>query len=328
MLIRSRKDWELPGLQPTSESAYQNRRQILQSMGAGCLSLLGIGGLLARDDATKKAGEALEKAAADWKKKLYPAKRNEAFQLKRKLTDEAWVTSFNNFYEFAFDKRTVKPLAQKMELAPWKITFKGEVEKPLTLDTDDILKKLPLEERLYRFRCVEAWAMAVPWTGIPMRKVLELAKPLASAKYVRFVTFNRPDWGRGFRVPTYEWPYHEALTMSEATNDLTMFVTGLFGKPLPKQNGAPGRLIVPWKYGFKSIKSIVEIEFTKTRPKTFWNTAVPHEYGFFANVDPKVPHPRWSQATEYMIDTRKIVPTQLYNGYGEQVAKLYKKRAK
>ena len=196
---------------------------------------------------------------------------------------------------------------------------------PRTLDLDDILKMFKLEERLYRFRCVEAWAMSVPWTGIPMKSFIEKMEPLGSAKYVRLLTFLRPKEApnQARKEYPYPWPYYEGLRMDEATNELTMLATGLYGKPLAKQNGAPVRLVVPWKYGFKSIKSIVKIEFTDKKPPTFWNTVSPQEYGFLANVNPTVPHPRWSQAQERLIESGEKVPTQLYNGYQAQVAKLY-----
>ncbi len=330
MLIRTRRPWELPGLQPTPEHVYLHRRQFLARLGLGSIVALAVGPVACGQADDRKTSDAPRTPDRDTRAggaaKLYPARRNPKFVLPGKLTDEKVVTSFNNFYEFSFRKDLVKPLCGRLETSPWKIEIAGLVEKPFTLDVDDLLKRLPLEERLYRFRCVEAWAMDVPWTGIPLKRVIELAKPLAAAKFVRMETFNRPDWGAGFSATEYPWPYHEGLTIGEATNELAFLATGLYGKPLPKQNGAPARLVVPWKYGFKSIKSIVKIEFTAARPKTFWHTAIPHEYGFVANVDPGVPHPRWSQRTEWMIDTRDVRPTQPYNGYGEYVAKLYPKR--
>jgi len=215
-------------------------------------------------------------------------------------------------------------LTGDFETAPWPIEITGLVEKPLTLDATELFELFPLEERVYRFRCVEAWAMIVPWTGFPLSKLIEKVAPRREAKFLRFETFNRPAQAPGMRsLHNYPWPYFEGLRLDEAMNPLTLAVNGVYGKPLPKQHGAPWRIVVPWKYGYKSIKSIVKIEFVAEQPKTFWETLGPDEYPFESNVNPKVPHPRWSQATERMIDTGDRVKTQLYNGYGEYVAKLY-----
>jgi sulfoxide reductase catalytic subunit YedY len=323
MYLRIRKDWELRGLRETPEAVYLGRRRFLQALGIGGLSCLGAPAWPRPgedEELTEKPAGAGSAAAP----KLYPAKRNPKYTLGRRLTPPKFVTTYNNFYEFSFEKGPPALLAQRMVTSPWEIEVAGLVKKELRFDLDDLLRKLPLEERLYRFRCVEAWAMAVPWTGIPMKKFLDLVEPLGSAKFVRFVTFLKPEWGPGFADTEYPWPYHEALAIEEAANELTLLVTGLYGKPLPKQNGAPIRLIVPWKYGFKSIKSIVRVELVEQQPATFWNTVLPDEYDFRANVNPKVPHPRWSQAQERLIDTGEIVPTKLYNGYEAQVAGLYK----
>jgi sulfoxide reductase catalytic subunit YedY len=197
------------------------------------------------------------------------------------------------------------------------------VEKPMTLDVDDLVKQMPLEERLYRLRCVEAWAMVVPWIGFPMKALLEKVQPTADAKYVRMLTFLDQDMAPQQNNARLPWPYYEGLTLAEAMNDLTLLTVGIYGHILPPQHGAPIRLIVPWKYGFKSIKSIVSIELTDQKPRTFWNTLAPREYGFEANVNPNVPHPRWSQASERMIGTGERLPTVIYNGYGSSVAHLY-----
>ena len=201
----------------------------------------------------------------------------------------------------------------------------GLVDKPLTIDAQELIEMFPLEERVYRLRCVEAWAIIVPWTGFPLSKLIEKAAPRPEAKFIRCETFSRPEQAGMRRLREYPWPYSEGLRMDEAMNLLTMLVCGVYGKPLPKQHGAPVRLIVPWKYGYKSIKSIVKIEFVAEQPKTFWETLAADEYPFESNVNPKVPHPRWSQAVERMIDTGDRVKTQLYNGYGNYVAKLYGK---
>ena len=200
----------------------------------------------------------------------------------------------------------------------------GMVEEEFTIGIDELLAKMPLEERLYRHRCVEAWSMTIPWSGFPMRKFVEMAKPLSGAKYVVMETFNNPDMASGQKQFWYPWPYVEGLTIAEATNDLAFLVTGAYGKPAAKQLGAPLRLATPWKYGFKSIKSIVRFNFTDQMPTTFWMKSGPAEYGFWANVNPAVSHPRWSQATEQVLGTGERIPTTLFNGYAEQVGDLYK----
>ncbi|MEM9279812.1 MAG: protein-methionine-sulfoxide reductase catalytic subunit MsrP, partial [Pseudomonadota bacterium] len=228
-----------------------------------------------------------------------------------------------NFYEFGSHKQ-ISAAAQALKIRPWEILVDGEVEKPMTIGIDDLLKKMPLEERLYRFRCVEAWSMRVPWSGFQMSHLVELAKPNSDAKYVRFETFKDEAVAPGQKQFWYPWPYVEGISMEEAMNELTFMVTGAYGKPVPKQMGAPLRLALPWKYGFKSIKSITKISFTKERPVSFWEELAANEYGFWANVNPEVDHPRWSQARERDLETGERIPTQLYNGYEEQVADLYK----
>jgi sulfoxide reductase catalytic subunit YedY len=240
----------------------------------------------------------------------------------RPLTAASDAESYNNFYEFGTSKNIVRP-AQKLPLTPWSVKLDGMVEKEQTLGLDDLLKQVQLEDRVYRHRCVEGWAMTFPWTGFPLSKLVAIAKPLASAKYVRFETLTDPKVMPGLGISYFPWPYVEGLTMAEAANDLAFVGTGLYGQPLKPQNGAPIRLVVPWKYGFKSIKSIIKVSFTDKQPTTFWQGIQPEEYGFWANVNPAVPHPRWSQATEELIGTGQRVPTQIYNGYGEQVASLY-----
>ncbi|MDH3662835.1 MAG: protein-methionine-sulfoxide reductase catalytic subunit MsrP, partial [Alphaproteobacteria bacterium] len=254
---------------------------------------------------------------------LYPVEQNPAFTLDRPLSPEEDVLSYNNFYEFGSHK-SISASAQALRIRPWQVRLDGMVENEKTVDVDDLLKAMPLEERLYRHRCVEAWSMAVPWSGFPLKALVDYAKPLGSAKYVIMETFLDPEMAPGQAAGWYPWPYVEGLTIEEATNDLAFIATGLYGKPIPRQNGAPLRLAVPWKYGFKSIKSIVRFSFTETRPKTFWEEIQPAEYGFWANVNPEVSHPRWSQATERVLGSGERVPTLLYNGYAEQVAHLYK----
>jgi sulfoxide reductase catalytic subunit YedY len=254
---------------------------------------------------------------------LYPLKRNDKYVLDRPITEERFNLDYNNFYEFGSSKLIAKA-AQVLPLRPWTVKIDGMVEKPQEIGLDDLLKQMPLEERLYRHRCVEAWSMAIPWSGFSFAKLVEFARPLASAKYVRMETFLNPKIASGQRQTWYPWPYVEGLTMAEATNELTFLVTGAYGKPVSKQMGAPLRLAVPWKYGFKSIKSIVRFSFTETRPKGFWEALQGSEYGFWANVNPQVDHPRWSQATEEILGGGgQRVPTQLFNGYGDYVAHLY-----
>src|SRR5579863_6470387 len=308
MLIRKRRGWELPERSATTEAVFKDRRRLLQGLAAGPI-LAGMGRVALAADAGPAAG-------------LYPAKRNDKYVLDRPLTDEKYPTTYNNFYEFGMEKGVWRD-AQALKIEPWTIKIDGMVEKPLTLGFDDLVKKMTLEERLYRHRCVEAWSFTVPWTGFPLAALVDMAKPQSSAKYLKMVTFMDPGMAPGQKQFFYPWPYTEGLTIAEATNDLSFMVTGMYGKPLPKQDGAPLRLATPWKYGFKSVKSIVHFEFTDKRPKTYWETLASNEYGFWANVNPDVPHPRWSQATERVIGTDNRVPTQLYNGYGEFVASLY-----
>ncbi len=309
----------------TPESAFLNRREWIKWAG---LTGLGASGLLpgCQRGATAQASEAGQPqtvAVPQALEDLYPAARNASFKLDRPVTAAGVAATHNNFYEFSLDKAAVSKLVGKFVIRPWEIEIGGLVKKPLTIDVDELCRKMALEERLYRFRCVEAWAMAVPWIGFPMHKLIKQVEPLGSAKYLRFVSFHRPAQAPNQKSRSYPWPYYEALRMDEAMNDLAMFVTGAYGKPLPKQHGAPLRAIVPWKYGYKSPKSLVKIEFTEKRPPAFWNDLQPKEYSWLSNVDPTVPHPRWSQASERMIGTGKRFDTQPFNGYAEQVSQLY-----
>ncbi len=316
MLIRSRRDWELPEAAATPEALFFNRRKLIA--GAGALALAGTLG--ACDSRAAKAGKP---SAGDPRAKYYTAKRDAAYKLDRSLSPERVVETYNNYYEFGTEKEIYQD-AQALPIRPWSVAIEGVVEKPFTIAIDDLVAKMPLEERLYRHRCVEAWAMAVPWTGFAMKALVDMARPLSKATFVEMQTFMMPDVASGQRQPWYPWPYAEGLTMAEATNPLAFLVTGVYGKPLPKQMGAPLRLAVPWKYGFKSIKAIVRFRFQEKQPKTYWQAVGPTEYGFWANVNPKVAHPRWSQASERLIGTDDRVPTQLFNGYAEQVASIYK----
>jgi len=311
MLIKRTFGWEIPERLATPEKVFLNRRAFLAASGGAALSA-GLG----------PYGHALA-AEEDPSAKLYPAKRNELYKLERKITPEHINSRYNNFYEFGSHK-SISKAAQALKIRPWEIKIDGEVEKEFTIGIDDLLAKVPLEERLYRHRCVEAWSMTVPWTGFAMKHLVALAKPLSAARYVRMETFLDKEMASGQRQFWYPWPYVEGLSMAEATNDLTLLVTGAYGKPMAKQFGAPLRLHVPWKYGFKSIKSLVRFSFTRERPKSFWEQVQAREYGFWANVNPKVAHPRWSQATERVLGEDRRIPTTLYNGYGEFVAHMYK----
>lgn len=318
MLVRSKKGWELPESAATPESVYLARRDVIKALGMGTILAAG---------ATLGVGSPWAAETADPSASLYPMKRNPRYTLDRDLTEEKFVTSYNNFYEFGSQKDIVKP-AQALPIRPWTIRIDGMVEKERTVDIDDLLKQMPLEERLYRHRCVEAWAMAVPWSGFPMKAFVDFARPLGSAKYVRTETFLNKDVAPGQRATWQPWPYIEGLTVAEATNEMAFLATGIYGKPMPKQNGSPIRLAAPWKYGFKSSKSLVRFTFTDRRPTTFWEMLGPNEYGFWANVNPQVPHPRWSQAEERVLGkgtffSPEMVPTKIYNGYGEYVAHLY-----
>ena len=257
-----------------------------------------------------------------------PAPRNDRYIVDRPVPEDELVSRYNNFYEFTTDKPRVWKMAQDFPSRPWRIRVTGHVEKKLEIDVDDLIKKFSLEERVYRHRCVEAWSVIVPWVGFPLAEFVKWARPTSKARYLRMVSFYNPDEAPGQREQDwYPWPYFEGLTMAEATNELALLVVGSYGHVLPNQNGAPIRVHLPWKYGFKSIKSIVKFEFTRKRPATFWNEVVPKEYGFEANVNPAVPHPRWSQASEIDIATGDRIPTLPLNGYGEYVAGLYEKPA-
>jgi sulfoxide reductase catalytic subunit YedY len=313
MHILRRRGWEIPERLATPEHLFLSRRSFLgTAAGAAALSVAG--------------GSALAQRVSDLPDPtldLYPAKRNAKYVLDRPITDEKVNLAYNNYYEFSSSKMVAKQ-AEALKIRPWTVKIDGMVEKPQEVGIDDLIRKMPIEERLYRHRCVEAWSMAIAWTGFPFAKLVEFAKPLSSAKYVRMETFLDASVASGQRQTWYPWPYTEGLTIAEANNELAFLVIGAYGKPVAKQMGAPLRLAVPWKYGFKSIKSIVRFTFTDQRPKSFWESLQAAEYGFWANVNPEVAHPRWSQASEEVIGTAERRPTLLFNGYGEYVAGLYK----
>jgi len=311
MNVIVRRGWEIPEREATPEHVFLSRRAFLAGSAAAALTF-------------KPATAQRIADLPDPTKDLYPVARNEKFVLDRPLTDEAVNITYNNFYEFGSAK-TISKAAQALKLRPWTVKIDGMVERPQEIGIDDLIRKMPLEERLYRHRCVEAWSMAIPWSGFPLAKLMELARPLSSAKYLRMETFLDPSVASGQRQTWYPWPYVEGLTLAEAGNELAFLVIGAYGKPVAKSMGAPLRLAVPWKYGFKSIKSITRFTLTDQRPKSFWEELQESEYGFWANVNPDVPHPRWSQATEELIGRGgERRPTVLFNGYGDYVAQLYK----
>jgi sulfoxide reductase catalytic subunit YedY len=297
MFVHRRRGWEIPESRVTPERFVTGRRALMAGAAGAILA-----------PAVPVLADVVNQ---DTK---YPPNRA--------TTPEADSTTYNNFYEFGDDK-SIWRAAQKMPVSPWQIEFAGMVDKPRTMDIADLLKQVELEERIYRHRCVEAWAMTVPWTGFPVSQLLKIAQPSAGAKYMQIESAVLPRSMPGVRNSFYNWPYVEGLTMAEAQNDLAFMVTGMYGHELPKQDGAPIRLHLPWKYGFKSGKSIVKVTFTDKQPQTFWEQLQPSEYGFWANVNPEVPHPRWSQATERLIGTDERVPTVIWNGYGEWVAGMY-----
>ena len=246
--------------------------------------------------------------------------------LQEKITEQRYVTTYNNYYEFGTRKSDPVEKSQNFKTSPWNITIDGEVEKKITLSIDEIKNSFPIEERIYRLRCVEGWSMIIPWMGFSLNKLLEKVSPNSKAKFVEFTTVYDPEQMPGQRYPILQWPYKEGLRIDEAMHPLTTMVTGLYGKELPNQNGAPLRLIVPWKYGFKSSKAIVNIKLVTKMPTSSWMIASPKEYGFYSNVNPRVDHPRWSQASERVIGSGILserIPTTMFNGYGEQVANLY-----
>ena len=306
MLIKKPND--IGSSEITPEQQYFNRREFLRTAG-----LLGV--------ATAAAGAVPSLAAC-----AQPgdeAGETQGSQLKDELTPYEDVTTYNNYYEFGTDKSDPAENARNFRTKPWSVRVEGLVAKPATYNLEDFIKPYKLEERVYRMRCVEAWSMVIPWLGFPMADLIKRVQPLASAKFVEFQTLHDPQQMPGVRSSVLEWPYTEGLRLDEAMHPLAIFAVGLYGKMLPAQNGAPLRTVIPWKYGFKATKSIVRIRFTETQPRTAWNAAAPNEYGFYANVNPEVDHPRWSQARERRIGEFRRRPTLMFNGYADQVASLY-----
>jgi methionine sulfoxide reductase catalytic subunit len=317
LLIRRPRGWEIPDRQATPEGAYRafvaSRRRFLGALaGAGAAAAIGCHREMGSGELEEKLGPL--PPALD-------AGRNPTFTIDGEPTEQGPTLLYNNFYEFTEDKEVWRHV-RSFEPRPWTVEVTGLVQKPRVWDIDEILA-LPLEERLYRHRCVEAWFMDVPWIGVPLRQLIEPSQPLSRARHVRFDSVLRPEQLPGQARRRYKWPYYEGLTLAEAMNGLTLATVGIYGTELPKQNGAPLRVVVPWKYGYKGPKSVVRIELVAERPRTFWNDLQPLEYGFLSNVNPDVPHPRWSQARERSIDGSPGRATRLYNGYAEWVRPLY-----
>ena len=313
MLIKIPKDWELPEAKATDPALYRlrNRREFLTSLGIGAVATF----------AAPTFARAAMSGFPDAKNSLYPASA-------LKVTPYPFITSYNNFYEFGTDKADPKVNANTgWKTEPWKLAISGLVQAPAVYDVEDLIAKVGgIEQRVYRHRCVEAWSMVIPWDGFALSKLIALAQPKPEAKYLKFTSFMDPAHAVGQQSGILDWPYVEGLRLDEANNELAFIATGIYGKPLLNQNGAPIRLVVPWKYGFKDIKSLVKIEFTATQPANTWNIMAPNEYGFYANVNPTVDHPRWSQAEERVIGGGFFSgkqPTLMFNGYEKQVAGLY-----
>lgn len=312
MPIHIRPDYSLPEREATPEALYLNRREWLAGMIAA--------GLLPAS-ALATAAEAAAAPLAKLNAKPGP------FSTDEEKTPLKAVTTYNNFYEFGTDKGDPAENAHSLRPRPWTLAVEGLVDKPQRFDVDKLIKAMPLEERIYRLRCVEGWSMIIPWVGFPLASLLKAVEPQAGARYVAFTTLHDPRQMPGQKGGVLQWPYREGLRLDEAMHPLTLLAVGLYGRALPNQNGAPIRLVVPWKYGFKSIKSIVKIRFTETEPATSWNMLAAHEYGFYANVNPEVHHPRWRQDMETRLPqtlfSNSRIETRLFNGYAEQVASLY-----
>ena len=338
MLIKSKPD--ILSSEITPESVFHDRRRFITgsltaAFGVAAAGLPGVAGAAAGDGLRARAPDDLARSApADWWntkfESISPAVHEGGFYTAEALTPYRDLISYNNFYEFGMDKGDPSAYSKEFKVDPWSISIEGEVEKPGVYTLEDILKPHALEERIYRLRCVERWSMVVPWVGFSLADLIKRFQPTSKAKYVEFLTLFDPSSmpGQRARFTTIDWPYREGLRMDEAMNPLTLLAVGVYGNFLPPQNGAPIRLVVPWKYGFKSIKSIVKIRFREEEPATSWNMLAPQEYGFYANVNPDVPHPRWRQDMETRLPqtlfSSSRIPTQLFNGYAEQVASLYR----
>ena len=323
MLIKRPVD--IPSSEITDRSIYVNRRAFMRAaaIGTAAAAAAGIAACTSTPEAPKTEGAKSPQPTGGSASPFTDVKKS-VFSTDEKPNTREQITSYNNFYEFGTDKESPALLAKTLRPAPWSVAVDGECSAPATWHLEDILKGQPLEERIYRHRCVEGWSMVITWVGFPLADFIERCKPTGNAKFVQFFTLNDPTQMPGERMPTLPWPYTEGLRMDEAMHPLTILAVGLYGDVLPNQNGAPLRLVAPWKYGFKNIKSIVAMRFLDKQPLNTWQVAGPSEYGFYANVNPMVDHPRWSQATEVRLPGLfKNRPTQMFNGYADQVASLY-----
>jgi sulfoxide reductase catalytic subunit YedY len=316
VIIKTRKASDVSYSEVTPESIYTSRRTFMRSMAGTAAGVAA--GLVVADQLSPAALEAQAGLAP------LTATKNAKYTAADKVNTFAQITTYNNYYEFGTEKDDPARYAGRLTVKPWSVKVDGMVKKPASYGVEDLVDFKALEERVYRHRCVERWSMVIPWIGVSLSEVIKKVEPLPSAKFVEFTTLERPSEMLGQKVPVLQWPYVEALRMDEAMHPLTMMVVGLYGKVLPNQNGAPLRVHVPWKYGFKSGKSIVRLRFTDKQPATTWNIAASNEYGFYANVNPTVPHPRWSQARETRLPSPFMsTPTQMFNGYADEVASLY-----
>ena len=311
MLIKSKKPYEIPYSEVTPKSLFLDRRKFMTGAAAAGVAVAAYKGLeLFSPSQSVQAGAKLQYTESK-------------YNTTEKETPFKDVSTYNNYYEFSTDKSGPSELAGKFQTRPWEVSIEGEVAKHQKLDFDSLMKLAPLEERIYRHRCVEGWSIVVPWIGFPMKALIDFAQPTSKAKFVQFETVYRPSQMPGLSRDVLQWPYVEGLRLDEAQNVLSLITVGMYGETLPNQNGAPIRVTIPWKYGFKSIKSIVKVKFVKSQPNTTWNLDAPNEYGFYSNVNPNVDHPRWSQAKERRLGEFFKRPTLMFNGYGDQVASLY-----
>ena len=311
MLTKSKKPYEVPYSEVTPKWLYMNRRKFMTGAVMAGVAAVGYKSFeLFSPDQSVQAGAKLQYTQSK-------------YSTNEKETPYKDVSTYNNFYEFSTDKDGPSQLSGKFQTRPWEVSIEGEVEKHKKIDIDALMKLAPLEERIYRHRCVEGWSIVVPWIGFPMKALIDYAQPTSKAKFVQFETVFRPSEMPGQNRDVLQWPYVEGLRLDEAQNVLSMITVGMYGETLPNQNGAPVRITIPWKYGFKSIKSIVKVKFVKNQPNTTWNLDAPNEYGFYSNVNPNVDHPRWSQAKERRLGEFFKRPTLMFNGYGDQVASMY-----
>lgn len=322
MLKLNKPRWWISENRTTPEDVFWNRRRILAAGGGAAAAGLIGAGLFPSGMTGDLMSSAAHAAVPDTPFTPKPPRNPAYANAGRPITDEEANSTYNNFYEFGSHKK-IHTAAQALDTEGWRVKVEGLIDEPFEIDIDELIAQMPVEERVYRHRCVEAWSMVVPWIGFQLSKLVEKASPKSEAKFVEFKTFQNPEVARGQRQHWYPWPYTEGLTIEEAMNPLTFMVVGAYGKVLPKQFGAPMRLHTPWKYGFKSIKSVDRIILTDKQPLSFWEQLQEREYGFWANVNPEVGHPRWSQASERVLGSDERIPTELYNGYGAEVAGMY-----